>query len=162
MKLVELLNQWFREHSQTELAASAEVKQSTVSRWKNIKTPPSFESCLRIARAMNEDPVVIFEAADRQEFVGLFNHFCKGYEPKPAPTADLAICADHLPMMQSLEKALHLPGNDKWIPLLQSFIDTVSGKPLGRDGKRNQQAGGRDPLRSAKDDDALSKHSRRG
>ena len=75
MELVDFLNQWFNENSQAKFAELAGVQQSTVSRWKNSKTPPSFESCLRIARAMGKSPIEIFEAVGRSEFIDLFKYF---------------------------------------------------------------------------------------
>ncbi len=111
MKLVDILNQWFKEHSQTEFAEVAGVKQSTVSRWKNAQVPPDFENCLRIAKALNEDPLTIFKAADRPEFAELYKFFFPNYQPKPEPIADPGIiCDEHKKLHMYFERILHEGG----------------------------------------------------
>lgn len=69
------------ENSQAAFAESAGVEQSTVSRWKNHGIPPTFENCLRIAKAMNKHPMMIFEAAGHPEFEDIFRFFSPDYQP---------------------------------------------------------------------------------
>jgi transcriptional regulator with XRE-family HTH domain len=129
MKLVDILNQWFKEHSQTEFAAAAGVKQSTVSRWKNAQVPPDFENCLRIAKALGKDPLIIFRAADRPKFAELYEHFFPDYQPKPAP-AEASACPeenpDHKIYHEMLETVLH--GDDlKCIHAVVAVLEAASG-----------------------------------
>lgn len=112
MTLYELLIQWFKEHSQTEFAEKAGVQESTVSRWKNKEVPPTFENCLRIARAMNEDPRKIFEAANKPQFAELFESFLPGYKPpEPTPAAEFS-CQD--------------PSHSDWHKLLDAILNSQS------------------------------------
>jgi transcriptional regulator with XRE-family HTH domain len=131
-----LLNQWFKEHSQTEFAAAAGVQQSTVSRWKNEKKPPTFENCLRIARAMNEDPTRIFEAADRSEFIELFKYFFPDYKPAPAPVAEKNfICdiKDHIAYHRMLEEILRSK-NTNWKIGIIANLNAISSAATGAEG----------------------------
>lgn len=84
MALVDLLIQWFKDNSQVEFANSAGVTESAVSRWKNGKVDPTFENCLRIAKALNADPIDVFKAADRENYIDLFKHFLPDYKVSPA------------------------------------------------------------------------------
>jgi len=82
MSLRDLLNKHFETSNQVKFAIAAGVEQSTVSRWKNHDIPPTYENCLRIAKALNTHPSKIFEAAERPEFNDLFNFYSPEYQPK--------------------------------------------------------------------------------
>ncbi len=116
MELVDLLNQWFSNNSQDEFARAAGVTPSAVSRWKNGVAPPTFENCLRIAKAMRVDPLDIFAAAEKPEFTELYKHFLPDYAPAPAPAPlQASTCPDnnpdHISYHENLERILHDGGD---------------------------------------------------
>lgn len=168
MKLVDMLNQWFAKNSQTKFAAAAGVQQSTVSRWKNTQIPPTFENCLRIARALNADPLDIFDAADKPEYKELFRFFLPDYKPKPEATTNTMLIgniADHRLLHEKLQEILEskdveaakgIAMNINYIHLALQSKSRKSKSGGATAEKRKKAAGSRDPFRSAKTGGALS------
>ncbi len=112
MGLLTLLNQYFREHSQAELANNIGVTQSIVSRWKNNQETPNFENCLRLAKELNKSPLEIFDAIGSEKFAELFKSFLPEYEPKPAPEADAICCEKHRELHRMLNSIMHSKRKD--------------------------------------------------
>jgi transcriptional regulator with XRE-family HTH domain len=135
MKLVDRLRETFQKMSQTQFAQLSGVRDSTVARWKNGQVDdPSFESCLRIAMALNVDPLTIFDEAigdkdKREDFKKLYRRFL----PEWVEQQSRVQCADHQDLIDKLEGILHVtPDGKNWPSAITANIEAIHSVATGQ------------------------------